>query len=556
MTTHAAGGQLPDPPGRPAARGVLRPARFWRARQPRTQKLLARPIGPREPAHSYPGVGILPRDLGVEQRHPARNTEETLDGDVEEDGCPWPAVRLPRGAGGPGRGESRDPGHLQPRRPDLGRRRARRRGPSGRRRPERRATSPERRPRRHRRRSRSAPNGRFEGLVTGLALGANVLTRHAPGRSGRDRSRSSTTPTAAPSSPARRSSPGSARTAGAIDDQCNAAGDATATSTCPRSPGSCSPTTRTSPPSDVATTTTDQGKTVPFIVRTETGYQDRDQYEIASSTTRQAAGRPWAPAAAVEPQAADHPRRQLRDRPPDRLAPRASPATPSASRRSAGHQPDDALGRGFAVMSTALDNAGHNCNLVTQAESLVMAKERLVEQYGELRYTIGTGCSGGSLTQQQVANAYPGIYQGILPQCSFPDAWSTGQQLVDYHLIRAYVEDPAKWAPGRGLDPAPDRRRRGPPQPRQLDHLRHRSTGPTSAIPDDGCAGVPTEQSYNADTNPGGVRCTLADYMINVFGPRPERLGPAGAGARPRLRRPAARQRRRPVRPRGACRRA
>jgi hypothetical protein len=40
-------------------------------------------------------------------------------------------------------------------------------------------------------------------------------------------------------------------------------------------------------------------------------------------------------------------------------------------------------------------------------------------------------------------------------------------------------------------------------------------------IPDDGCPGVPSEETYNAETNPGGVRCTLADYMINVFGPRP-----------------------------------
>jgi hypothetical protein len=43
-------------------------------------------------------------------------------------------------------------------------------------------------------------------------------------------------------------------------------------------------------------------------------------------------------------------------------------------------------------------------------------------------------------------------------------------------------------------------------------------------VPDDGCAGVPEKDNYNAETNPGGVRCTLADYMINVFGPRPEAL--------------------------------
>jgi hypothetical protein len=36
------------------------------------------------------------------------------------------------------------------------------------------------------------------------------------------------------------------------------------------------------PPADVAPTTTDEGVTVPFIVRLETGYIDRDQYQIAT----------------------------------------------------------------------------------------------------------------------------------------------------------------------------------------------------------------------------------------------------------------------------------
>src|SRR5439155_5961897 len=107
-----------------------------------------------------------------------------------------------------------------------------------------------------------------------------------------------------------------------------------------------------------------------------------------------------------------------------------------------------ALGHGFMTMSTALDHSGHNCNIALQAESLIMAKELLTEQYGELRYTIGTGCSGGSLAEQWMANAYPGIYQGILPTCSFPDTWSSATQVMDYHLLRAYFEDPSKWGPG------------------------------------------------------------------------------------------------------------
>jgi Tannase-like family of unknown function (DUF6351) len=178
---------------------------------------------------------------------------------------------------------------------------------------------------------------------------------------------------------------------------------------------------------------------------------------------------------------------------------------------------------GFAVMSTALDNAGHNCNIATQAESLIMAKERLVERYGTLRYTIGTGCSGGSLTQQQVSNAYPGIYQGILPQCSFPDSWSTGQQLAAYNLIRRYVEDPTKWAPGVLWEPASIAAVEG--HPNHVNSIVFDSVYWTSlGVPDDGCPGVPADQNYNAQTNPGGVRCDLADYMINVLGPRPQSM--------------------------------
>src|SRR5207247_10955984 len=94
------------------------------------------------------------------------------------------------------------------------------------------------------------------------------------------------------------------------------------------------------------------------------------------------------------------------------------------------------------------NNARHNCNVVVQAEARMMAKERVIERYGEPRYTIGTGCSGGALAQYQVANAYPGIYQGITPACSFPDTWSGRMLYEDYSLLRRYFENPTTWEPG------------------------------------------------------------------------------------------------------------
>jgi hypothetical protein len=281
------------------------------------------------------------------------------------------------------------------------------------------------------------------------------------------------------------------------------------------------------PPTDVGTTTTDQGVRVPFVIRSETGYQDRDQYQI---TTLFQPGKPWEPWApqpqfnrkllithgsgcGVEYQVGN--------------APSTTLDTALTDRGVIGKSPTAALSRGYAVLSTALDNAGHNCNVVTQAESLVMAKERFVEQYGELRFTIGMGCSGGSLALQQVANAYPGIYQGLVPQCSFPDAWSTGSQLFDLHVLRRYLELSERWGPGVVWEPTSIAAVEGHPAHASailLDQLYLSGMG-NPATP---CLGT-TDASRWSFQNPGGLRCTLADAAVNVLGRRPA----DGYGGRP-----------------------
>jgi hypothetical protein len=40
-------------------------------------------------------------------------------------------------------------------------------------------------------------------------------------------------------------------------------------------------------------------------------------------------------------------------------------------------------------------------------------------------------------------------------------------------------------------------------------------------VPTDPCGGITEAERYHPDTNPGGVRCTIQDAAINVFGPRP-----------------------------------
>ena len=260
-------------------------------------------------------------------------------------------------------------------------------------------------------------------------------------------------------------------------------------------------------PSDVATTTTDQGHTVPFIVRRETGVTVRDQYRIAVLYDPLKAWDATAPQPGYNAKLV--------------LTHGASCDTSYAMGAAPDVMLEDALSRGFAVASHALDNAGHNCNIITQAESLIVTKELVAERYGPIRYTIGTGCSGGSLVQQQVANAYPGVYQGILPQCSFTDAWSSAQQFEDYVLLRNYFENPAKHDPSVGaLSPALITSAYGHPNP--VNPISFTEVIPNSGNPSRSCPGVAADKVYDAETNPDGVRCTLQDYMVNVFGRRPD----------------------------------
>lgn len=277
-----------------------------------------------------------------------------------------------------------------------------------------------------------------------------------------------------------------------------------------------------SPPTDVAMTTTDKGVTVPFIVRREFGYQDRDQYVIYQLYDQSKDWKPWAP----QPQW-NH---KLLITHGGSCGVTFKDGGPPTDDYSGTFPPNPALqnsyvtalGLGFAVASTALDNLGHNCSVVTGAESLVMVKERLIEQYGELRYTLGTGCSGGSITQHHVANAYPGVYQGLIVTCSYPDVFTTAVQFADAHLLRAFFEDPSRW----GV----------PYTPQQFADIEGYLLHVNAIVADEAffksvvdpsnpscngvAAGTGPDKLYNATSNPGGTRCNVTDYMINVFGQR------------------------------------
>jgi Tannase-like family of unknown function (DUF6351) len=348
------------------------------------------------------------------------------------------------------------------------------------------------------------PNGRYEGLVTNLRNGKNALRVLLP-----DGTKAHVTitnhPNGGPVVSGPQLQPWVCQST-AVDLQCDQ--PPTYSYVYYSTGGSIKPYDPNNPPSDVATTTTDQGVTVPWIVRIETGYQDRDQYQIAALFRPGQPWEPWAPQNTWNHKlviihgalcGVDH----------------QAGTAPNITEQWIG-----AIGLGYMGMSTALENAGHNCNIVSEAESLIMAKERIVEQYGDIRFTIGYGCSGGTVAEHSIANAYPGIYQGLLATCSFPDPWSTATQLVDYHLLLAYFENPSKW--GAGVAWSSNQMDAVFGHPAGIANAEVSNSGLFHvAYPTDPCLGVSESERYQPQTNPGGVRCDIQDAAINVFGPRP-----------------------------------
>jgi hypothetical protein len=356
------------------------------------------------------------------------------------------------------------------------------------------------------------PNGLFEGLLTGLKVGRNVLSAVLPNGHG---ARITITDHAlgGPVFSGPQIEPWTCEQ-GAIDKKCDQAAKIQYLykSTSPTATG-LQPYNPADPPTDIATTTTDTGAKVPFIVREETGFEDRDEYRIEILYQPGKPWQPWAP----QPQWAH----KLLIMGGFDCITAFEPTTPPFSDPLGGSVVTDssvtALGLGFAVMGVALDNSEVDCNPALQAESLVIAKEHLVDEFGPISYTIGTGCSGGSLSQQWVANAYPGIYQGLIVQCSFPDAGSTGQQIIDYSALTNYFSSASGWTPLQETEVMGT----------GTADLANASVSASAFFPfvepdRSGCTGITAAQEYNAQTNPGGVRCGIDDWDINLLGPQPK----------------------------------
>src|SRR5467141_748880 len=188
------------------------------------------------------------------------------------------------------------------------------------------------------------------------------------------------------------------------------------------------PYTPGSAPADLATTTA-AGLTVPYIVRVERGTINRGIYDIAVLFDP---ARPWTP---LDPQA------QWNGKVVYTFG--ASTGQPRLQFRTEQNCADDAaLSRGFMVADNSLTDSLYNSNRVLNAETLMMMKEHIVDTYGEIKYTMGNGCSGGSIQQNTAASIFPGLLDGIQPGCDFSDSITTGLEVTDCVLLVNFYAGP------------------------------------------------------------------------------------------------------------------
>ena len=259
-------------------------------------------------------------------------------------------------------------------------------------------------------------------------------------------------------------------------------------------------------PADLASTDTLTGATVPYIVRIETGTINRAIYQIAMLHD---------PAADAEPD-------------PWTVSPGWNGRLIYTfgggcvngwfrqGDRTGGVTDLWMLGQGYAVASSSLNVHGNNCNDVLAAETMMMVKERFIEGYGVPRHTIGWGCSGGAYQNHQIADNYPGLLDGIIPGCSFPDVTSgTIPMITDARLLNHYFEN-------EGAGRFSEEQQRAVAGFLMLETMRDVAFKAGRITVGEFCPDVlPEALRFHPTENPAGARCDVFEHYANIYGRDP-----------------------------------
>jgi len=246
-------------------------------------------------------------------------------------------------------------------------------------------------------------------------------------------------------------------------------------------------------PADLASTTTNDGDVIAYIVRVESGTINRTIYRIAVIADPAAGDLPgWNHKLVVS------------------FGGGAGTQYNQGTNQSKDALNDLYLSRGFAHMiATELVNQLHG-NAVLQGETLMMLKEHFIEHYGIPKWTVGNGGSGGAIQQLLIAELYPGLLDGLQPSLSFPDSSlhtaDCGLLQNLWRKVDATVWTDAKKAAVEGYI-------------KGTCGAWERSFVPVlTATNAKGCALNDASKIYDPVKNPTGVRCTMQEMRANIYG--------------------------------------
>jgi hypothetical protein len=278
-------------------------------------------------------------------------------------------------------------------------------------------------------------------------------------------------------------------------------------------------------PADVAMTTTSQGVTMPFVVRMETMIIDRGIYQstVLHDPTTEAA-----PSALTPPRGWNG----------GLIAGQGVGCAPGwyvqgNSQSGTNNSGIDVtlvspsqLGAGYALFGNTLMHGADNCNPAQLSEVAMMSKEQFVKTHGVPAFTVGIGCSGGSYTALQATDRLPGLYDGVLVQCTFPDGLSSSIAGTDARLLDHFfsVTSPAEFTADQraavtgysgdaALTQAALNSNRTDPVPGRVDLPGYSSAQWYAAL----SVGL----RYDPVANPTGARPTVYDTARNFLGVDP-----------------------------------
>ncbi len=260
-------------------------------------------------------------------------------------------------------------------------------------------------------------------------------------------------------------------------------------------------------PADIATTSID-GKTVDYIVRRERGTINRAIYEIAMlSNPSDPAPDPWTRSAGWN----------------GRLVYSFGGGCAAGYRQGlpGGAVTDEFLSKGYAVAASSLNVFGNNCDDVISSETAMMVKEHFIEEFGVPVHTIGTGGSGGAIQQYMMAQNYPGLLDGLMPQISFPDN-AIYESVIDcsqldhaFGSMKTALNDDQKAAvSGYATFKTCSDGWMGRGAATSLANNQIKAAACNAAIP--------KTLAFDPESNPSGARCDYFDDMVNVYGKDPK----------------------------------